>query len=63
VYVDPPTDAPELPCSWSMRRPEQFSSIQDHSPTVVDAMDHEKPIIASPFVFLRCMADDASFAP
>jgi len=54
-------NAPELPCPWSKRRVEEFESSQDHSSTVVAATDRGKPVIASLFIFLHCVAEDAPF--
>ena len=55
----PPMDATELPFPWSKRRAEEFPYSQDHSPTMVAAMDRGEPITACLFIFLRCVANDA----
>ena len=57
-----PIDAFELPCPSSKGRAEEFSSSQDHGPTVVPAMDHGELVTACLFIFLHCTVEEALFA-
>jgi len=56
VYVDPPTDAPKLPCPWKERRTKNFDSSQHHGLLVVDAMVRGEGVTTCLFDFTHRLA-------